>query len=162
MDSPEELTTTIEVPAQHRDDFRLAALHELGDNAEWVKQQQQEASAAEDRQELDEYLLEAIGGPVRYLNTTVEVLRQLMAGGAEVMAKKLEGLDYRVFRVLVYESQCDTPQKIRIELTKSAPYPTDDEIEGALGRLRDDGWRNRAHRANGSWRRTATAPGARS
>jgi hypothetical protein len=65
MSHPEEMTTTLSVPEEHLELFKLAALHELGDNAEWIKSQAEEVVRLnhQDTRGTIEYVIEREGGP---------------------------------------------------------------------------------------------------
>ena len=56
------------------------------------------------------------------------------------MAEALEGNERRVFFSLYRDHDRDTPDAIRIELTRSPPYLDEDEVVEILEALRDRGY----------------------
>ncbi len=83
----EEVTATLTVPDEHAELFRLGALHELNSNAEWVQQQGEEcAQSGERMDEHARYLLDSMGGPMRYLDDSGKVVRALFAGETTITA----------------------------------------------------------------------------
>jgi hypothetical protein len=73
-----------------------------------------------------------------------------------MMAKKLEGAEFRVFRCLIREYQFERFEDICVELTHR-PALTPDEVAEALASLRDSGFAEEFQ--PGHWRYTQNGYG---
>jgi hypothetical protein len=74
------------------------------------------------------------------------------------VAEKLEGVEFRVFRCLIEESQFETFEEICIELTHAPPLAPED-VQEALESLREKGYAEEVQ--PGHWKRTPNGYGVR-